>query len=81
LIGPADAQLFAGFDDAGNRIHEVLFQLRQQDPKASTGSLVNSMIAGVCPAVANAAGLSNQQKRARMMQLSRIVLDDVTAHR
>jgi mono/diheme cytochrome c family protein len=81
LIGPADAQLFAGFDDAGNRIHEVLFQLSQQDPKASTGSLVNSMIAAVCPAVANAAGLSNQQKRARMMQLSRIVLDDITAHR
>jgi mono/diheme cytochrome c family protein len=81
LIDAADAQLFAGLNDAGDRIHEVLFQLRQQDPTASSGSLINSMIAAVCPAVANAAGLSNQQKRSRMTQLSRIVMDDITAHR
>nr|WP_294501387.1 cytochrome c [uncultured Rhodopila sp.] len=81
LIGSADAQLFAGSDDATNRIQEILSQLRQQQPKPADGSLVNSMIAAMCPAVANSSGLSNQEKRARLMQLSRIVLEDIPGHR
>jgi hypothetical protein len=39
------------------------------------------MIGAMCPAVADSSELNNQQKRARLMQLSRIVLEDISGHR
>jgi mono/diheme cytochrome c family protein len=78
LIGAGDADLFAGAGDASNRINEILFQLRQQQPGITQAALTNSMIAALCPAVANAQGLSNAQKRARLAQLMGIVQDDIS---
>lgn len=80
LIGPADADFMAGPGDASNRMHELLFQLRKQQPGIGYATLINSMNAALCPAVANAPGLSNQQKRARLMQLNATLRDDIAAN-
>ena len=77
LIGPGDVGLMAGAGDAGNRIGELVFQLRKQQPGISVAALTNSMIAAICPSVANAPGLTTAQKRARLLQLSGTIQDAI----
>jgi mono/diheme cytochrome c family protein len=79
VISPADANLMAGTGDARNRIDGILYQLRKQNPAVTDASLTNSMMAAVCPAVADNSGLTNQQKRARLMQLYGVVREEISA--
>jgi hypothetical protein len=77
LIGAGDVDLMAGPGDAGNRIDELVFQLRKQQPGISAAALTNSMIAAICPSVANAPALTTAQKRARLLQLGGTIQDAI----
>lgn len=82
IADPAQANFIAGGDpsEVGSRIDELISSLRTQQPGISDAALTNTVNAAFCPAVANAQGLSNAQKRARLMQLNERVQQDIATY-
>ena len=80
LTTASDVALLAGAADPTARIAELLTALRQQQPGISNAALTNGAVAAFCPIIANS-GLSLTEKRARMLQVSGIITEEVTAIR
>ena len=81
LASVANANFLASDDGAlvSRRLGEVMFQLRKAQPGLSDAATANTMMAAMCPAVANRADLSTSGKRALLAQLNQQVQNQIAA--
>ena len=63
-----------GGGDVAAEVPKIVDALRKRYPKAHPAEIVNTLIAAYCPAVQQAAGLSEAQKTARVEDFSKAVL-------
>jgi len=68
LASPSQVALFANAqgNDLSNKIGVMIADIRQSNPTASDPAIADALNAAFCPVVAQQAGLSYQQKRARL---------------
>ena len=63
--------------DAGNRVPEIIAELRERHPGVRNAEIVNYLVTAYCPVVARLSGLSDAEKTARVdrfaSQVSRLV--------
>ncbi len=52
--------------DAGNRVPEIVADLRKRHPGVRNAELVNYLVTAYCPVVARLSGLSDAEKRSRV---------------
>lgn len=54
-----------GSGDAGNRVPEIVAELRKRHPGVRNAELVNYLVTAYCPGVARLSGLGDAEKKAR----------------
>ena len=52
--------------DAGNRVPEIVADLRKRHPGVRNAALVNYLVTAYCPVVTRLSGLSDAEKRSRV---------------
>ncbi len=67
------APVLAG-GDVGGQIPKIVAALQKRYPTAGSAEIANYLITAYCPGVANAAGLDDAQKTARVQAFSKAVL-------
>jgi mono/diheme cytochrome c family protein len=81
MADAGEADLLANGDGPSldRRISDMVWHLRQQQPDMANGQLANTMFAAFCPAVAALPGLSDAEKRARVLELDMKVQQQIAS--